>query len=207
MVNLAQAAGRMLPDLRAANFAALSFWTEVEIYHYIDLALASACSAGLFPIAVQVPLISGQPTYALPARLRWLAAGFVNGRYVETRHASQMDALGRWQTTPGPVRLLVVEGATPIERIRAYPTPTDPQTLLLVGLATPPASISGSAPNVLAPRWVSDYATHYALNLAQTKRTDMRNPGAAAFSSQMADLIRHAAELVYRWDSNAKTSG
>lgn len=113
-VNLAQALNDLWPPLNAMNAADAIFWTEAELYQWLDDALDSLAShAPLFVVYDQsLAAINGQGAYTQvtsPEFISTLQADLA-GSVLRARNVQQLEALDdSWPTSSGTPEAFVLD--------------------------------------------------------------------------------------------------
>jgi len=192
-INMGLVLQDLYPALNAGGAADLVFWTQAELYEYVDEAaerLARTC--GVFvqrntTIVTEVDL----GAYSLPPTQIATIQADLAGLVLEPRTVAELEAFdSSWPNTVGPPVSFVqnVQGLAGIVVYPACDSNNGGKTLGLVLTVFPP-TISLTAATLNAPTCVREYFTFRALEAARGKQSKAEMPDVAAWMGKQAGML------------------
>lgn len=183
-VNMASVAGDLWPSLNARGPADAIFWTETQLYQWLDEAakrIARKCGGFVRRnTSVTAGLVNG--TYTLPLDHVVTIQADRGDLVLKARNIPELEALDRnWPSTSGQPKAFL-EDTQGVKQLTVYPKPTMPYSADTLGLFERynPAEISVSAAILEVPACIQEYFTFYALAEARgTKETNASMPEVA----------------------------
>lgn len=199
-MELANTAAYLWVSLNATDAATAIWWTEAELYRYLDEAAKRlARIAGVFlERDTSVALVAATHTYALPARHVETAMAAAGGRSLDSWSVEEAEAYSStWVidaaplADPLPTRYLA--NAEGVEKIRLYPIPgTGVAGNLEVVFAATPPTIAVGLSNVQCAEVLREYFFLAALGEARGREGKGAMPEVAAWCRQMAEVLASA---------------
>jgi hypothetical protein len=192
-VNMALVLQDLYPALNAAGPSDLIFWTQAELYEFIDEAaqrLARTC--GVFVERdTSITTETNTGTYALPADQVATVQCDLGGFVLRPRTVRELEALDAlWPATVGEPAAFV-QDLMGLGEIVLYPAPDSDYAELAVGLVlrVAPATITLTNAMLGAPTCVREYFTFRALAAARGKQSKAEMPDVAAWMGKLADTL------------------
>lgn len=189
------------PTLNAGGAADLVWWTDEEIYAWLDEAAKKlARESGAFIVRdTTIALVAGTATYDLPLRHISTIHATAAGRMATATNGQELEALDAsypsTQATaadPKPKRYL--HDLDGIAKIRVYPSPgTGISGPLALVMHRFPAAIAQGSSLVALPGPLREYFTFYALGEARSKESKGAMPEVGAFYRELASLVEQVA--------------
>lgn len=180
----------VLPALHATSFSSLDFWTEAQLWQYVqEAAQRIAQDAPLFVEREAIAALA-PPTaeYALPARTVATLHASLDDEALTLLSVSDAEALSQtWPADVGPAAYWlpdVVDG-----QLRLYPIPSAGGTLWGV-LAHYPA-LSPSSTQIRAPRPLRWYFALEVLAAARGHESPAAMPEVSQWAERAAHLFRN----------------
>jgi hypothetical protein len=206
-INTALVVGDLWPPLNARGPADAVFWTEAELYAWIDEAVKRfARKHAAFVVYDQTILaVTGTADYNLPAAHVLTFQADLDGRYLRARNVQEMDALdATWPTAAAGKPKAFLEDTKGLTQLALYPPPTVAYNGKAVGLvmAELPAAISAAAAILAAPPILREYFTFFALGEARAKETNASMDETAEWFRGLVDMIDQVAE--HLWSSHGE---
>lgn len=195
-INLALVLGETYPALNAAGPNDLVFWTETELYEYLDEAqsrLARTC--GVFVQRnTSVTSEANTGTYSLPANHVATVQADLGGVVLRPRTVHELEALDAlWPATVGTPAAFV-QDLMGLGEIVLYPAPGSNYGNLAVGLVQrllPPA-LSSSNGVLAAPTCIQEYFVLSAIAAARGKQSKAEMPDVAAWLQKITGTMEAA---------------
>ena len=192
-INMASVLGDLYPALNAAGPNDLVFWTEAELYIYLDEAaqrLARTC--GVF-VARDTTIITEleEGAYSLPPVQVSTVQADLAGLVLQPRTVAELEALdSTWPETTGPP-VSFVQNVQGLGQIVVYPAPDANSTGQALGLILRQCPLPVSSSNALlgAPTCVREYFTFRALAAARGKQSKAEMPDVAAWMGKQAGML------------------
>lgn len=201
-INMAQVVSDMWPPLNARSEADAIFWTQAELFTWIDEAMQRlARKVGVF-VDYDETLTTTVNTaaYPLPAsHIRTIQAD-VNGKVLRARNVQELEALdSAWPTATSAEPKAFVLDTRGLLELQLYPAPSVPFQSLPIGLSMIklPASITLANAILSAPPVLQDYFTFSALAGARGKESNASMDEVAAWLRSINDLVVQAAEAIW----------
>lgn len=201
-INTAQVLGDMWPPLNARSAADAIFWTEEELYTWIDEATQRlARVVGPF-VDYDRSLTTAANTadYPLPAsHIRTIQAD-VNGKVLRARNIQEMEALdSAWPAAAAAEPKAFLLDTKGLVQLTLTPAPSVPFQSLAIGLAMVklPGTISQSNAILAAPPVLQDYFTFSALAGARSKESNASMDEVADWLRSITGLIEQAAAAIW----------
>jgi len=206
-INAALVVGDLWAPLNARGPADAVFWTEDELYVWIDEAVKRfARKHAAFVVYDQsITAATGTADYNLPAAHVLTFQADLGGRYLRARNVQEMDALdATWPTAAAGKPKAFLEDLQGLTKIALYPAPTVTYNGVAVGLtmAELPAAIEKSTAILAAPPILREYFTFFALGEARAKETNASMDETAAWFRSIVDQIDQVAE--HLWSSHGE---
>jgi len=187
--------------LNASGAADLVWWTDAELYAWLDEAAKKlARESGSFIIRdTTIVLVAGTATYDLPLRHVSTIHATAAGRMMTSTNGQELEALDAsylsTQATPAdPKPKRYLHDLDGIDKIRVYPSPgtgiIGPLALIMHRF---PAEIAQGASLVALPGPLREYFVFYALGEARSKESKGAMPEVGAFFRELASLVEQAA--------------
>jgi hypothetical protein len=201
-INMAQAVSDMWAPLNARSQADAIFWTQAELYTWLDEAMQRlARKIGVFVDYDQsLTTAANTKAYPLPAaHIRTIQAD-VNGKVLRARNVQELEALdSAWPTATAAEPKAFVLDTKGFVELQLYPAPSVAFQSLAIGLAMIklPASITLANAILAAPPVLQDYFTFAALAGARSKESNASMDEVADWLRSITDLILQAAEGVW----------
>ena len=196
-INLAQLVTDLWPPLNASGPADAVFWTEAELYQWLDDALDNL-SLG-HPVFVvydkSLAAVNGQAIYTQPTTPEFIATlqADLAGKVLRARNVQQLEALDdNWLTSAGSPEAFVLD-TQGLTQLRLYKIPGASDDGHAIGqvMQIDPAEIVGGA-LLGAPRCLQEYLTFYALGEARAKETRAQMPETAAWFRGLVGMMDKA---------------
>jgi hypothetical protein len=190
---MALVANDLYSALNAAGPGDLVFWTQAELYLYIDEAaqrLARTCGVWVERDTTTITE-AGEGVYALPPAQVSTVQADLNGLVLQPRTVAELEALdASWPLTEGPP-VAFVQNLQGLAQIVLYPAPDDNNGGLSVGLILRefPIAPTASNPFLAAPTCVREYFTFRALEAARGKQSKAEMPDVAAWIGKTAGML------------------
>jgi hypothetical protein len=173
---------RLLPMLNADTVAELQWWTESELYAWMQEAAQRISRFALFVELASEPVTSGEPNYALPAQYRAAIQISLDERTLRPVSVAQLEARSTtWTQDSGTVENFVLDGRT----VRIWRTPTSSGTLAILYYAWPSVAAGGSD---RYPDVIGDAYAWHVIGDARAKPGDAMAPDIAAQARERARL-------------------
>lgn len=202
-INTALAVGDLWAPLNARGPFDAIFWTEAELYQWIDEAVQRfARKHGAF-VVHDTSLLSatGTADYALPAsHIRTYQADLA-AKVLRARNVQEALALdSRWRVAAADEPKAFLLDTAGLNQLTLQPAPSLAFNALAIGLtmAQLPATVSVSSAILAAPPVLRDYFTFYALAEARLKESNASMDEVGKWLLSIVDLIDQAAAAV--WD-------
>lgn len=172
-----------LPALNSASTADLVFWTEAELYQFVDEAVRRAARESLAFAAVAIlPVTGGSTGAAMPTGSSTAIWASWNGVSLRSASVGELEARDdSWDTATGTPSHWTVELGTGV--IRLYPIPpTDGVLLALVQGCPPAVALGGAALPAVHPFF--GYLVQEVIGAARGKVSDATMPEIASHTAQ-----------------------
>lgn len=201
-INMAQVVSDMWAPLNARSEADAIFWTQAELFTWIDEAMQLlARKVGAF-IDYDQSLTTAANTgdYPLPASHIRTVQADVNGTVLRARNVQELEALdSAWPAAASDQPEAFVLDTQGLVRLTLYPSPSVAFESLPIGLAMIklPATISLANAILSAPPVLQDYFTFAALAGARSKESNASMDEVAAWLRSITDLVVQAAEGIW----------
>lgn len=193
LVNTALVLQDLYPALNAVGPNDLIFWTEYELYQFIDEAAQRlARKVGVFiERDTSITTAANTGTYTLPADQVATVQADLGGTVLRPRTVRELEALdAAWLNTVGaPVAF--VQDTQGVGQIVLYPACDSVHAGLPIGLVlhVAPATINLANAMLGAPTCVREYFTFRALQAARGKQSKAEMPDVSAWFGQLADTM------------------
>ncbi len=202
-INTALAVGDLWAPLNARGPADAIFWTEDELYKWIDEAVQRfARKHGSFVVYDStVTAATGTANYPLPASHVRTYQADLAGKILRARNVQEMQALdSRWTTATPAEPKAFLEDTQGLTQITLAPPPSVAFNAAAVGLtmAQLPATVSKATAILAAPPVLREYFTFYALAEARLKESNASMDEVGKWLLSVVDLIDQAAAVL--WD-------
>lgn len=196
-VNLALVVNDLWPPLNASGPADAVFWTEAELYQWLDDALDAVATGN--PVFVQyntnVSAVTGQAAYAQPTSPEFIATlqADLNGKVLRARNIQQLEALDdSWPTSSGSPEAFVLDSQG-VKQILLYKIPVAGDNGHAIGQVMSVDPIEITAGTLLAaPQCLREYFTFYALGEARAKETRAQMPEIAQWFRGLTGMMDKA---------------
>lgn len=177
-VNLSTAIGALWPSLNAAGPGDAIFWTEAQLYQWMDEAAKRLArkSGGFVRRYTGLSAASSTANYALPSDHVVTLQADLAGTVLKARNVQEMEALdAAWTTTTGTPKAFL-EDTQGVGQLTLAPIPVATGTIGLFERYTP-ATVTVSNAILEVPSCLQEYFTFYALAEARgTKETNASMP-------------------------------
>lgn len=195
-INLALVLREVYPALNAAGPNDLVFWSETELYEYLDESqsrLARTC--GVFVKRdTSVTSEANTGTYALPADHVSTVQADLGGVVLRARTVHELEALDAlWPATVGEPAAFV-QDLMGLGEIVLYPAPSAEYGAVALGLVErvlPPA-LSSSNGALAAPTCIQEYFVLSAIAAARGKQSKAEMPDVAAWLQKITGTMEQA---------------
>lgn len=203
-VNLAVMAKDLWPPLNAVSEADAIFWSEAELYQWINDAVNRlADNAPLFVVYDQsLAAATGVGAYAQPSKFIATLQADLAGTVLRARNVQQLEALDdNWPTSAGTPEAFALDSQGE-RQLRLYKTPSAPSNGLLVGqvMQTLPATVNASNAILAAPTCLREYLSFSALAEARAKETRAQMPEISAWLRGLVGMMDKA--IVGYWGNS-----
>lgn len=174
-INAALTVGDLWPPLNANGPADAVFWTDTELYYWIDEAAKKLARAGYF-VTRDTSLTSATSTanYTLPATHVATIQCDLGARTLRPRNVHEVEAKdATWNASTGKPEAFL-EDTQGFNRLTLYPAPTVTYNALTIGLVmqrTHP-DVAVTAAIISAPQCIEEYFFFHALGEARCKETN-----------------------------------
>ena len=202
-INTALAVGDLWAPLNARGPADAIFWTEAELYQWIDEGVQRfARKHGSFVVYdTSVSTTTGAANYALPtSHIRTYQADLAN-KILRARNVQEAQALDAgWVDAAADEPKAFLLDTAGLKQLTLQPPPSGLFNALTIGLtmAQLPATVSAAAAILAAPPVLRDYFTFYALAEARRKQSNASMDEVAKWLLSIVDMIDQVAAAV--WD-------
>lgn len=206
-INASLVVGDLWAPLNARGPADAVFWTEDELYNWIDEGVKRfARKHAAFVVYDQsLDAATDQAAYTLPAAHILTFQADLNGKTLRARNVQEMEALdSRWTTAAAAEpRAFLLDTRGLLELTLAPPPDVtfNGQDIGLV-MAELPAAITRTTAILAAPPALREYFTFYALGEARAKESNASMDETAAWYRSLVDLIDQVAE--HLWSSHGQ---
>lgn len=195
-VNLAQVVLDLWPPLNAANSADAVFWTEAELYAWIDEAVGYLAEAAPVFVEYDVGLtaVTAQGAYTQPADFIATLQADLNGAVLRARNVQQLEALDdSWLTASGSPEAFILDTQGE-DQIRLYKLPVSADNGHVIGqvMQVSPATVNAANAILAAPTCMREYMTFYALAEARSKESHAQMPEIAAWFRGLVKMMDQA---------------
>lgn len=204
-INTALLVGDLWAPLNARGPADAIFWTEDQLYEWIDEAIKRFARkhAAFVVYDTSLTSASGVADYTLPADHLCTFQADLAGRYLRARNVQEIEQLdAQWTTAAAGVPKAFLEDTKGLVQITLYPKPNVASSSKAIGLtmAKVPATISKTAAILAAPPIIRDYFSFYALAEARAAETNASMDEIAVWYRQLVDQLDQVAE--HLWSTN-----
>jgi hypothetical protein len=199
-VNMATVLPEFLPGLQAGDFSQLYFWTQEELYQWVDdAAKRLARETGCFVERdAATPLVVGTATYNLPARHLSAIHVTAGGRALSETTVNELEAGDdAWPTRaagsadPLPDRFLTALG---LDAVTLYPIPdTGASGAIGVVFHRFPTTVTSSAAVIRMPAGLREYAAFWLMAEARGKEGKAAMPEVSAWFRRLTGLYESVA--------------
>lgn len=201
-VNTALVVGDLWAPLNARSEADAVFWTEAQLYAWIDEAVKRFARkhAAFVVHDTTVTTLAGAADYNLPTDHLVTFQADLNGKYLRARNIQEMDSLdATWPSAAAGVPQAFLEDKQGLVKITLYPPPNVANESLPVGLtmAKQPATITKAAAILAAPPVLRDYLTFYALAEARSAETNASMDEVATWYRGLVNQLDQVAEHLW----------
>jgi len=201
-VNTALVVADLWAPLNARGPADAVFWTEDQLYAWIDEAVKRFARKHAAFVVYDTTITSAANTadYNLPADHVCTFQADLNGKYLRARNVQEMDALdASWPTAAAGVPQAFLEDTKGLVQLALYPPPNVANESLPVGLtmAKQPSTITRSSAILAAPPVLRDYLTFYALAEARSAETNASMDEVAGWYRKLVDQLDQVAEHLW----------
>lgn len=201
-VNTALVVGDLWPPLNATGPADAIFWTEAELYQWIDEAVKRFARKHLAFVVYDTSLATatGTADYNLPASHIATYQADVAGKVLRARNVAEMEALNsQWPAAAAAEPKAFLEDTKGLIRLTLAPPPDLAHNALTIGLtmAQLPAAIAQATAILAAPSCLREYFTFYALAEARAKESNASMDEVAQWFRGIVDLIDQAAAGIW----------
>lgn len=201
-INAALVVGDMWQPLNAQGPSDAIFWTEQQLYEWVDEAVKRFARKHAAFVVYDTSLSSAINTanYNLPAGHLVTFQADLNGFYLRSRNVQEMEALdSQWTTAAGSTPQAFLEDTKGLLQLTLYPPPDVAHSGLPIGLAmaTTPANVTKVAAILLGPPILQDYFKFYALAEARTSETNASMDEVGAWYRQLVDQLDQIAEHLW----------
>lgn len=202
-INTALAVGDLWAPLNARGPFDAIFWSEDELYQWIDEAVQRfARKHGSFVVYdTSLSTVTGDADYNLPASHIRTYQADLGGKILRARNVQEMQALdSHWTTAAAAEPKGFLEDTKGLTEITIAPPPSVTFNAMAIGLtmAQLPATISKAAAILAAPPVLRDYFTFYALAEARLKESNASMDEVGKWLLSIVDMIDQAAAAI--WD-------
>ena len=202
-INAALAVGDLWAPLNARGPSDAIFWTESELYNWIDEAVQRfARKHGSFVVYdTSLTSVAGDADYALPASHIRTYQADLNNNILRARNAQEAQALDSgWTTAADDEPRAFLLDTAGLNQLTLQPPPSVTFGALSIGLvmAQLPATVTAATAILAAPPVLRDYFTFYALAEARRKESNASMDEVSKWLLSIVDLIDQAAAAV--WD-------
>lgn len=193
-VNMATVAGDLWPSLNANGPADAIFWTEAQIYQWLDEAAKRLArkSSGFVRRYTALTAASSTANYSLPADHVVTLQADLAGTVLKARNIQEMEALsGTWPTDSGTPKAFL-EDTQGVKQLTLSPIPTTTGTIGLFERYTP-ATVNAANAILEVPGCLREYFTFYALS--EARGTKESNAPMLEISQWMTGLCGQIEQL------------
>lgn len=198
-INTALVVGDLWAPLNARSQADAVYWTEAELYEWIDEAVKKfARRHGAFVVYdTTLTTAAAVQNYDLPATHLNTIQADLNGKVLRARNVQELEALDSgWPTATPAEPKAFVQDTQGVTRLTVYPAPSVPFQSLPIGLAMAqlPATITAATAILAAPPALREYFTFSALAEARAKESQASMDEVADWLRSITGLIEQVAE-------------
>jgi hypothetical protein len=197
-VNLALTLNDLWPPLNANNAADAVFWTEAELYQWLDDALDRfSTSAPVFVVYDQsLVAVNGTGVYTQVTNPEFIATlqADLAGSVLRARNVQQLEALDdAWPTSSGTPEAFALDSAG-LTQFLLYKVPGALDDGKLIGqvMQVDPLEVDSTHAILAAPTVMREYFTFYALGEARAKETRAQMPEIAQWFRGLVGLMDKA---------------
>lgn len=203
-VNFGVTVGELWPSLNARSAADAVWWTEAELYDWIDEAAKRlARKLGVFVRRdTSLSTVATQGAYTLPARHIATLQADVAGFVLKARNVHEIEALDASWPTASDAPKAYLQDTQGLVKLTLYPKPNVANAGRAIGLVIEeyPATISASAGTLAAPPVIEDYFAFYALAEARAKESNASMDEVADWFRQLVTMYEGA--IAGLWGQN-----
>lgn len=201
-INTALVVGDLWEPLNARGPADAIFWTEAQLYAWVDEAVKRFARkhAAFVVYDTTITTQAAVADYSLPSDHVCTFQADLNGKYLRARNVQEMDSLdSKWTTAAAGVPQAFLEDRKGLTQLALYPPPNVANESLAVGLtmAKQPATITQANGILAAPPVVREYLTFYALAEARAAETNASMDEIAAWYRSLVDQLDQVAEHLW----------
>ncbi len=203
-VNAALVVSQLWAPLNANSAADAVWWTEDELYQWIDEAAKKlARRLGVFVDFdnTTIQTTAGQKDYTLPVTHIATIQADLNNSILRARNVQDLEALdSAWTTAASDRPKAFLEDTQGLTRLTLYPPPSVAFESLFVGLTFQrvPDDVAASSPALRAPAVLQDYFWLRALAEARAKETNASMEEVSQWLNQIADQYEQVMRGI--WD-------
>lgn len=201
-INGALVVSDLWAPLNATGEADAIYWTEAELYEWIDEAAKRlARKLGLFVVYdTSLSTATGTKNYTLPTGHAGTIQCDIAGRMLRARNVQELEALdSAWTTAVNAKPKAFVEDTQGLTQLTLYPPPNLAENAKIIGLTmlTTLATISVSTAQFAAPQCIREYFTFSALAEARAKETNASMDEIAQWMRGLVDTYEDAMRQLW----------
>lgn len=192
-INTSLVVGELYPPLNARGPGDLIFWSEDELFEWLDQAAKRlATELNLFVYYdTSITLASGTASYTVPTGHLVTLQADVEGVVLRARNVQELEALDdAWPATAGSPEafLLDTEGSDKVTIYKKPGAAENGDTLGMI-MAKLPTKLTKTAAVLRAPACVREYLTFYALGEARARESKAPMPEIAQWFRGLTGML------------------
>jgi hypothetical protein len=193
------------PVLHAQGAADMVWWTDAELFGYIDDAAKRLAreTASFVERDTSITLVEGGDVYDLPARHVSTLHVAANNRIMNASTAQEIEALDSQYldtqaSSADPLPKRYLHDLDPLGKIRTYPRAGVGVTgQLQITMHRFPPTVSATAPILPLPRPLQEYFCYEAISRAHSKESKGSMPEVAGWYGELANMLLDVAKSYY----------
>lgn len=193
------------PTLNAQGAGDLVWWTDDELYAWLDEAAKRlARNTGSFiERDASIALVAGTGAYDLPARHISTVHASAGNRMLMPTNAQELEALDAvflesQETAASPLPRKYAHDVDGLDKIRVYKKPgTGVAGQLALVMHRYPATVAQGASVVALPQPMREYFTFFVLGEARSKESKGAMPEVGAWFRDLAGMVEQVAMDYY----------
>lgn len=202
-INMSLVVGGLWPPLNANGPTDAIFWTEEELYAWIDEATKRlARRLGAFVVYdTSLSTIASTPDYNLPASHISTIQADLHGKVLRARNVQELEALdSNWPAATPAEPKSFVEDTHGLDRLTLYPEPDALNESLPIGLLIQkmPSEVTKANGILSVPDCLQDYFAFFALGEARSKESNASMDETAEWFKNLTQTYEQAITELWK---------